>query len=146
MSATFVVSGVSLVIALVSLLVNVPRNLRRPRIETYWQNNATGDGGVWITVTARGRPIKITEVGLMHRRRSWRRQFPRPQLPGDVVAYGFDARESPLADGDTKQRWMAANPGRDARGRVLYLYAVGSGKVYFVSAHSKIRNWLASLG
>jgi hypothetical protein len=133
-------------VSIVSLVVTSSRSLRRPRIEPFWQDNADGESGLWVTVTARSRPIKVSALGVMHHRRTWRRQFPAHHLPRDTVPWSPDARDPPLQDGEMTRLWVGADRGRDAHGRVLYCYAVASGKVYFVSAHSRVRTWLAGLG
>jgi hypothetical protein len=146
----YVLSLGSVVIALAALVVNIHGIVRRPRIEPHWQANANGDDGLWVTVIGRRRAVEVTGLGVMYRDRTWRRQFPVWQLPKLAVHYGVDARRPPLRDGQSIRQWLQVNPATkerpDAEGCVEYCFVIASDRAYFVRTHSKVRDWLASVG
>jgi hypothetical protein len=149
-----VISLISLAIALVALFANLGAVVRRPKISGNWGPIDDGGGrrqeGLWITVTARRRPIEVSEIGVI-----WfpRRQFRRQLAEWNVRNKGYvrsalDQREALLTDGQTMQTGIELHaaverigprPGRD------YCYVIGSGIVYFARPNRRLAKWLAGL-
>jgi hypothetical protein len=147
-----VFSLVSLVVALFALFVNVAGLVRRPKISGNWgaiDDDMEGrrDEGIWIMVTARRRPIEVSEIGLMWLpKRTWRRQFEEWQLRNvNYDRASLDNREKVLTDGETMQTGMRLDDAIDDLGPRAgheYCYVIGSGKVYFARPNSKLRRAL----
>jgi hypothetical protein len=63
----------------------------------------------------------------------------------------IDLREGWLQDGQTLTRWLPVEHAipegpPDIEGGIEYCFAVASGKVYLVPAHSRIREWFGKRG
>ena len=150
-----VLSLVSLTISMVALTVNVGGLVRRPKITADWGVVDGGDGsyapqeGLWITVTARRRPIHVSEVGiLLLPKKTLRRQLGTWQLRHDNhFRYPLgDLKATTLSDGQTFETGMELDHASEElggrKGRE-YCYVMASGKVYFVRPNSKLRRWLS---
>ena len=144
-TATLVVSVVAIVFSAVALAVNIAANIvRRPRISVVLLDDPHGQPGGWVTVIARQRHIEVTEIGVLWRKRTWRRSFPSQWVPDPAYRCAIDARNAGLDDGQSHTQWIAGEkPNAAAETDSAYVYAVASGKVYMVRADSRSRRWLA---
>ncbi len=150
-----VLSVVALAVALIALLINLGGLVRRPKITADWGVVEDGGGtsapqeGLWIIVTARRRPIQVSEVGiLLLPKKTLRRQLGRWQLrPDNHFRRPLGNIETTtLTDGETLETGMELDHAvEEFRGRagVDYCYVMASGKVYFVRPDSKLRRWLS---
>lgn len=150
-----VISVVALAVALIALLINLGGLVRRPKITADW--GVVEDGGetsapqegLWIIVTARRRPIQVSEIGiLLLPKKTLRRQLGRWQLrPDNHFRHPLGYIEATtLTDGETLETGMELDHAIDefqGRDGVEYCYVMASGKIYFVRPDSKLRRWLA---
>jgi hypothetical protein len=151
-----VISLVSLTLALIALFVNVGGLVRRPKITGNWgplddsaRNDQRRQEGLWITVTARRRPIEVSEVGVMFLpKKTPRRQLDEWQVRNENYRrVPLDQREALLSDGETMQTGVDLDRAIEMVGEHSgreYCYVIGSGKVYFVRPNSKLRRWLSA--
>jgi hypothetical protein len=151
-TATFWLALGSILIALAALAVNATGVIRRPRIVPFWLPDLHGREGLYITVTGRRRAVQVTELGVLYYPRTWRRQFLAEQLlRRDAICEAIDLRDGWLQDGQTVTRWLAVDRAveenlPEVEGGVEYCFAVASGKVYLMPAHSRVREWLGKRG
>jgi hypothetical protein len=150
-----VLSLVSLAISMVALTVNVGGLVRRPKITADWGVVDGGDGnhapqeGLWVTVTARRRPIHVNEVGiLLLPKKTFRRHLGAWQLRHDNhFRYPLGSLKAmTLSDGQTLETGMELDNAIEELGSrkgTEYCYVMASGKVYFVRPNSKLRRWLS---
>ena len=149
-----VVSIGALVVAILAVFINLSALPRWPkvRVRSGEVQDAPPVEGTVIVVTARRRPVEVTDVGLVSLKRTWRRRVtPWDHVDRPVRWSAVDRRRVPvrLEDGSSIETFVDADNDEahmtfEGTNGTTYVYVEASGVVYLKRERDRLKERLVT--